>query len=269
MKYKKWLILGCLFLDTVFISGCHVQGNERSNNQESTQQEAGMKQEEISKGVLESFEYTLKYYPTPKIEDVLDENMGKQAIIETNIGRRVNNKDDTPLISTGMVLYVNTSTKRGYGYYFEDQIYKGPESNDIKKKYPVIYDRGIHLKKSTGDPELDDKINHFQFLFQYADLKDLSKQKLLKADYNPEVPLFSAEYQLSNGDALVKKLRKDYGFDQKKAPILVLDGRGDYEGMGINDFDYRSVDIYFSRNPQHSVSSSVDYTDDVVEEGNY
>lgn len=133
MKYKKWLILGCLLLDTVFISGCHVQGNERSNNQETSQQETGMKQKEISKGVLESFESTLKYYPTPKIEDVLDENMGSQAILQSEVSKQENDKEETPLVSTGMVLYMDTSTKKGHGYYFEDTFYDGPASEDKEK----------------------------------------------------------------------------------------------------------------------------------------
>lgn len=133
----------------------------------------------------------------------------------------------------------------------------------------MTYDQGIHLKESTGNQELDDKIKNFKFLFQYANFGDLSKKKLLKTDYNSEVPLFSAEYQLSNSDALVKKLRKDYDFNQKEAPVLVLDGRGNYKEAPTNDFDYRNVDVYFSKNPTNSIGSSIVYNDNSHKEGDY
>lgn len=269
MKYKKWLILGCLLLDTVFISGCHIQGNERSNNQETSQQETGMKQKEISKGVLESFEEVLSYYPTSNIEDLIDKEKGKQLIIRTDVSKEKDTKDSTPLISSGMVLYINTSTGKGHGYYSIEKYYNDPEKKEEDKKYLVAYDKGIHLKNSTGNQELDKKIENFKFLFQYADFGDLSKKKLVSAEYNPEVPIFSAEYQLSNGDSLVKKLRKDCDFGQDEAPVLVLNGRGNYEGPEINNFDYRHIDIYFSKKPTNSISSGIVYTDDITEEGDY
>lgn len=269
MKYKKLLVLGLLSMSILSLGGCHSRQGGTQVNQTESSPKIGHKEEEISKGVLESFESTLKYYPTPNIEDVLDENMGKQAILQTRTADVANNKEDTPLVSKGLVLYMDTQTKKGHGFYFENKFYNEANSKEEEKKYPVTYDHGIHLKESTGNQELDKKIEHFKFLFQYANFGDLSKKKLLTADYNSEVPLFSAEYQLSNSDAVVQKLRKEYDFDQKEAPVLVLDGRGDYKEEPTNNFDYRHVDIYFSRNPTHSISSGIVYTNNIVEEGDY
>ena len=44
--------------------------------------------------------------------------------------------------------------------------------------------------------------------------------------YNPNVPSYSAEYQLSNEDDNVKQLRKKYDIPTKKAPKLILKGDG-------------------------------------------
>lgn len=116
---------------------------------------------------------------------------------------------------------------------------------------------------------MDNDIENFKFLFQYANFGNLSDKKLLSADYNPEVPLFSAEYQLSNKDSFVKQLRKSYGFNQKDDPILALDGRGNYKSSAISDFDYRNISIYFSKNPTNSVYSSILYSSNPRKEGDY
>ncbi len=45
--------------------------------------------------------------------------------------------------------------------------------------------------------------------------------------YNPNVPSYSAKYQLSNDDYNVKQLRKRYDIPTKKAPKLLIKGDGD------------------------------------------
>ncbi len=44
--------------------------------------------------------------------------------------------------------------------------------------------------------------------------------------YNPEVPIYSAKYQLKNSDYNVEQLRKRYNIPTQKAPKLLLKGSG-------------------------------------------
>lgn len=121
MKYRKFIRIVSAGIIFLLLSGCQ-QGNSRNDNQDSSQQEIGMKQKEISKGVLESFDSVLKYYPTPKIEDVLDENMGAQAILQTSINKCENKSDKAPLVSNGMVLYINPKDKKDIVFIFKELI---------------------------------------------------------------------------------------------------------------------------------------------------
>ena len=60
--------------------------------------------------------------------------------------------------------------------------------------------------------------------------------------YNPNVPSYSAEYQLSNEDDNVKQLRKKYDIPTKKAPKLILKGDGDLKGSSIG---YKEIEFSF------------------------
>lgn len=255
---RKIRVLFVVFISLILLSLSGCQWNH------NTQKEIG--KEEIAQNVAKSFESTLKDYPTPNIESLLGKDMGNELILDTAIHKTKDNKKETPLVVEGMILYLNTSTKKGYGYYYIRKYYDSA-SKDKKTNYPVDYDHGIHLCKSTGDKELDEKIKNFKFLFQYANFKDLNKQKVIDADYNPEVPLFSADYQLSNDNSLVKKLRHDYHFTQKEAPIVHLQGTGNYgDSPSFGGFDDRQVEIYFSKKPTNSVYSSITYNDNWEEE---
>ena len=59
---------------------------------------------------------------------------------------------------------------------------------------------------------------------QYGNFKNLKDYKNGNVSYNPNVPSYSAEYQLSNEDDNVKQLRKRYDIPIKRAPKLILKG---------------------------------------------
>ncbi|HDG1882223.1 TPA: Csa1 family protein, partial [Staphylococcus aureus] len=88
---------------------------------------------------------------------------------------------------------------------------------------------------------------------QYGSFKDLSKYKDGDISYNPEVPSYSAKYQLTNDDYNVKQLRKRYNIPTNKAPKLLLKGTGNLKGssVGYKDIEFTFVEkkgenIYFS-----------------------
>ena len=51
---------------------------------------------------------------------------------------------------------------------------------------------------------------------QYGNFKNLKDYKNGNVSYNPNVPSYSAEYQLSNEDDNVKQLRKKYDIPTKR-----------------------------------------------------
>ncbi|XTW00678.1 Csa1 family protein, partial [Staphylococcus aureus] len=51
-------------------------------------------------------------------------------------------------------------------------------------------------------------IEEFKFFVQYGNFKELENYKEDEVSYNPEVPIYSAQYQLKNSDYNVEQLRK-------------------------------------------------------------
>ncbi len=62
--------------------------------------------------------------------------------------------------------------------------------------------------KEIKDKNIKKEIENFKFFVQYGNFKDLSKYKDGDISYNPEVPSYSAKYQVTNSDYNVKQLRE-------------------------------------------------------------
>ncbi|MBW7452383.1 tandem-type lipoprotein, partial [Staphylococcus aureus] len=58
----------------------------------------------------------------------------------------------------------------------------------------------------------------------------------------PEVPSYSAKYQLTNDDYNVKQLRKRYDIPTNKAPKLLLKGSGNLDGSSVG---YKKIEFTF------------------------
>ncbi|MFO8517590.1 tandem-type lipoprotein, partial [Staphylococcus aureus] len=158
--------------------------------------------------------------------------------------------------SKGMVLYMNRNTKTTTGKYIVSETLHDedgrPKSKD--KEYPVkMVDNKIIPTKDIKDEKIKKEIENFKFFVQYGDFKDLSKYKDGDISYNPEVPSYSAKYQVTNDDYNVKQLRKRYDIPTNKAPKLLLKGTGNLKGssVGYKDIEFTFVEkkgenIYFS-----------------------
>ena len=72
----------------------------------------------------------------------------------------------------------------------------------------------------------------------------MSKYKDGDISYNPEVPSYSAKYQLTNDDYNVKQLRKRYNIPTNKAPKLLLKGTGNLKGSSVG---YKDIEFTFRR----------------------
>ncbi|SBD38840.1 lipoprotein [Staphylococcus aureus] len=115
----------------------------------------------------------------------------------------------------------------------------------IKKKYHVeLKNNKIVLLDNVEDSKLKNKIENFKFFSQYADFRDFKNYKNGNISSADNVPSFDAEYQISNTDKNVKKLREVYPITTKKSPVLKLHIDGDIKGSSIG---YKNIEFNFSK----------------------
>nr|WFO05511.1 tandem-type lipoprotein [Staphylococcus aureus] len=213
--------------------------------------------------IKKSFEKTLSMYPIKNLEDLYDKEGYRDDQFDkndkgtwiVNSQMATQNKGEALKIK-GMVLYMNRNTKTTKGYYYINAIKndKDGRPQENEKRYPVkMVDNKIIPTKEIKDKNIKKEIENFKFFAQYGNFKDLSKYQDGDISYNPEVPSYSAKYQLTNDDYNVKQLRKRYNIPTNKAPKLLLKGTGNLKGssVGYKDIEFTFVEkkgenIYFS-----------------------
>ncbi|HCY6404861.1 TPA: tandem-type lipoprotein [Staphylococcus aureus] len=236
MIHSRKLIL-CLYLVllAVFISAC------------------GMKEE---KQIKESFNKTLSLYPTKNLEDFYDKEGFRDQGTWIVDSEMVVELKDKKMESRSMVLYINRNTRTTKGNFIVRELWEDSkgyaQSKDTKYPVKMKHNRIIPTKPITDD-KLRKEIENFKFFVQYGDFKDINDYKDGDISYNPNVPSYSAEYQLSNNDYNVKQLRKRYDIPTKKAPKLIIKGDGDLKESSIGhknlEFSFvtsKEENIYFT-----------------------
>ncbi|HII0181542.1 TPA: tandem-type lipoprotein [Staphylococcus aureus] len=257
---KRLKLCLCLIILSVFIGAC------------------GMKKEESSKDkqIKENFNKTLSLYPTKNIEDFYDKEgfryeefekgdkgtwiIHSKMIIETN---------NSNMESRGMVLYINRNTRTTKGNFVVREITEDSKGYSHSKdtKYPVKMEHNrIIPTKPIADDKLRKEIEDFKFFVQCGDFKDINDYKDGDISYNPNVPSYSAKYQLKNDDYNVKQLRKRYNIPTNKAPKLLIKGDGDLKGssVGSKNLEFTFVEnkeenIYFTDSVQYTPSEDTSY----------
>lgn len=244
MKRLNKLVLGIIFLFLVIsiTAGCGIG-----------------KEAEVKK----SFEKTLSMYPIKNLEDLYDKEGYRDDQFDKkdkgtwtiNSQMATQNKGEALKIN-GMLLKINRNTRSAKGFYYVNAVKKDEDGRpqDNKIEYPVkMVDNKIIPTKGIKDENIKKEIENFKFFAQYGSFKDLSKYKDGDISYNPEVPSYSAKYQLTNDDYNVKQLRKRYNIPTNKAPKLLLKGTGNLKGssVGYKDIEFTFVEkkgenIYFS-----------------------
>ncbi|MBR9244540.1 tandem-type lipoprotein, partial [Staphylococcus aureus] len=169
----------------------------------------------------------------------------------------------------GMVLYINRNTRTTKGYYFISEMTDDSNSRpkDEEKKYPVKMEHNqIIPTKPIQDDKLKKEIENFKFFVQYGNFKDINDYKDGDISYNPNVPSYSAKYQLRNDDYNVQQLRKRYDIPTNKAPKLLIKGDGDLKGssVGSKNLEFTFVEnkeenIYFTDSVQYTPSEGTSY----------
>ncbi|HHW9634253.1 TPA: tandem-type lipoprotein [Staphylococcus aureus] len=241
---KKLKLCLCLIILFVFIGGC------------------GMKQEESSKDkqIKENFNKTLSLYPTKNIEDFYDKEGFRDQefekgdkgtwIIHSKMTIETNGKN---MESRGLILYVDRNTRTTKGEFIVRELWEDKKgySRSKEKEYPVKMEHNkIIPTKPIADDKLRKEIENFKFFVQYGDFKDINDYKYGDISYNPNVPSYSAEYQLSNNDYNVKQLRKRYDIPTKKAPKLIIKGDGDLKGSSIG---HKNLEFSFVTSKEENV----------------
>ncbi|HHQ6807072.1 TPA: tandem-type lipoprotein [Staphylococcus aureus] len=250
---KKLKLCLCLIILSIFIGGC------------------GMKKEESSKDkqIKENFNKTLSLYPTKNLEDFYDkEGFRDEEFKKGDKGtwiiysEMVIEPKGKNMETRGMVLYINRNTRTTKGNFIVNEITDDNDGRPIdnKKKYPVKMEHNkIIPTKPLPNDKLKKEIENFKFFVQYGDFKDINDYKDDDISYNPNVPSYSAKYQLSNDDYNVKQLRKRYDIPTKQAPKLLLKGDGDLKGSSVGS---RSLEFTFVENKEENIffTDSVQFT---------
>ncbi|PTJ71184.1 tandem-type lipoprotein [Staphylococcus hyicus] len=252
-KFHKYLSVIILVL---VLSGCGFINNENSDE--------NINETSSEKKIKQSFNKSLEMYPIKNLEDFYDKEGFRDEEFNKNdkgtwilySDMAISEKEDAPLVAKGMVLRINRNTRVSEGEYFINTF---NENSNGKKKYPVkMVKNQIVPTKPINDAKIEEEIKNFKFFVQYANFKDLNSYDQGNFDYNPNVPSYSAEYQLSNNDYNVKQLRKRYDIPTNKAPKLILKGVGEFKGSSIG---YKNLQFEFERNNDKSIyfSDFVDY----------
>ncbi|AMO53291.1 hypothetical protein Tgr_1714 [Staphylococcus aureus subsp. aureus Tager 104] len=208
------------------------------------------------KQIKESFNKTLSLYPTKNLEDFYDKEGFRDQGTWIVDSEMVVELKDKKMESRSMVLYINRNTRTTKGNFIVRELWEDSKGYAQSKdtKYPVKMEHNkIIPTKPVDDNKLRKEIENFKFFVQYGDFKDINDYKDGDISYNPNVPSYSAEYQLSNNDYNVKQLRKRYDIPTKKAPKLIIKGDGDLKESSIGhknlEFSFvtsKEENIYFT-----------------------
>lgn len=245
VKHSKKLLLCVSFIIiTIFIGGCGFMNKDDSKEAE----------------IKQNFNKMLNVYPTKNLEDFYDKegfrdeefDKGDKGtwIIRSEMTKQPKGKIMT---SRGMVLYINRNTRTTKGYFLIDEIKDDSEGRPIEneKKYPVkMKHNQIIPTKPIPDDKLKEEIENFKFFVQYGNFKNLKDYKDADISYNPNVPSYSAKYQLNNNDYNVKQLRKRYDIPTNQAPKLLLKGDGDLKGSSVG---HRDLEFTFVENEEENI----------------
>ncbi|MDM5512807.1 tandem-type lipoprotein [Staphylococcus aureus] len=253
MMHSKKLMLGiCLVLLIILIVGYVIMTKINSRSAQ----------------IKDTFNQTLKLYPTKNLEDFYDkEGFRDQEFERGDKGNWIVDSEmvielkDKKMESRSMVLYINRNTRTTKGNFIVRELWEDSKGYAQSKdtKYPVKMEHNrIIPTKPIADDKLRKEIENFKFFVQYGDFKDINDYKDGDISYNPNVPSYSAKYQLKNDDYNVKQLRKRYNIPTNKAPKLLLKGDGDLKGSSIGS---KNLEFTFVENKEENIyfSDSINF----------
>ncbi|MGK0577989.1 Csa1 family protein [Macrococcus capreoli] len=141
-----------------------------------------------------------------------------------------------PLISKGVVLFLNRNDKTAKGNFIVNKIHT---KNDIDetKEYPVTVKDNKIIPIKNVTKEIKEEIDKYRFLVQDESFDDLSKFKKIKSRHNEQMPLFTIDYQLNENNNVNQWVQKHYKLQKRKAE-LYIEKTGNLEGSSVGDFKF-------------------------------
>ncbi|MGC7715501.1 tandem-type lipoprotein [Staphylococcus epidermidis] len=245
MKHSSKIIVFVSFLIlTIFIGGCGFINKEDSKETE----------------IKQNFNKMLNVYPTKNLEDFYDkEGYRDEEFDKGDKGtwivhsKMVIEPKGKNMESRGIILRINRNTRTTKGCFLISEITedKNGFAHNKDKKYPVVMKHNkIIPTKPIPDDKLKKEIENFKFFVQYANFKDINDYKNGDISYNPNVPSYSAKYQLNNNDYNVEQLRKRYDIPTNQAPKLLLKGTGYLKGSSVG---YKHLEFTFVENKKENI----------------
>ncbi|HBG9646185.1 TPA: tandem-type lipoprotein [Staphylococcus aureus] len=244
LKRLSWYI--SILILIVVIAGCG-KGNEIKEDSKETQ-------------IKKSFAKTLDMYPIKNLEDLYDKEGYRDGefkkddkgtwLIRSEMKIQLKGEN---LESRGAVLEINRNTRTAKGHYIVREVVEDSDgmTHNHTKRYPVKMENNkIIPLKPIDDEKVEKEIEKFKFFVQYGNFKELKNYKDGEVSYNPEVPIYSAQYQLKNSDYNVEQLRKRYNIPTKKAPKLLLKGSGNLKGSSVG---YKNIEFTFVENKKENI----------------
>ncbi len=244
MKCFQKLYIFILIL-VVLMAGC--ESNKITGDSKETQ-------------IKNSFAKTLDMYPTENLEDFYDKEGYRDGefkkddkgtwLIRSEMKIQLKGEN---LESRGAVLEINRNTRTAKGSYIVREVVEDSDgmTHNNTKRYPVKMENNKMIPlKPIDDENVKKEIEKFKFFVQYGDFKELENYKEDEVSYNPEVPIYSAQYQLKNSDYNVEQLRKRYNIPTKKAPKLLLKGSGNLKGSSVG---YKNIEFTFVENKEENI----------------
>ncbi|HDZ6332889.1 TPA: tandem-type lipoprotein [Staphylococcus aureus] len=244
MKCFQKLYIFILIL-IVLMAGC--ESNKITGDSKETQ-------------IKKSFAKTLDMYPTENLEDIYDKEGYRDGEFEKDdkgtwlirSEMKIQLKGEN-LESRGAVIEINRNTRTAKGNYIVREVVEDSDgmTHNHTKRYPVKMENNKMIPlKSIDDEKVKKEIEEFKFFVQYGNFKELENYKEDEVSYNPEVPIYSAQYQLKNSDYNVEQLRKRYNIPTKKAPKLLLKGSGNLKGSSVG---YKNIEFTFVENKKENI----------------
>ncbi|HCX1699011.1 TPA: tandem-type lipoprotein [Staphylococcus aureus] len=244
MKCFQKLYIFILIL-IVLMAGC--ESNKITGDSKETQ-------------IKKSFAKTLDVYPTKNLEDFYDKEGYRDGefkkddkgtwLIRSEMKIQLKGEN---LESRGAVLEINRNTRTAKGHYIVREVVEDSDgmTHNHTKRYPVKMENNKMIPlKPIDDEKVKKEIEEFNFFVQYGNFKELENYKDGEVTYNPEAPIYSAQYQLKNSDYNVEQLRKRYNITTKKAPKLLLKGSGNLKGSSVG---YKNIEFTFVENKEENI----------------
>lgn len=243
---KRFTLYISILILIVMVAGCG-KGNEIKEDSKETQ-------------IKKSFAKTLDMYPIKNLEDLYDKEGYRDGefkkddkgtwLIRSEIKIQLKGEN---LESRGAVFEINRNTRTAKGHYIVREVVEDSDgmTHNHTKRYPVKMENNKMIPlKPIDDEKVEKEIEDFKFFVQYGNFKELEYYKDGEVSYNPEVPIYSAQYQLKNSDYNVEQLRKRYNIPTKKAPKLLLKGSGNLKGSSVG---YKNIEFTFVENKEENI----------------